>query len=92
MLVDNALRDAAKHASPTTIREKNSKTAYPEKVPYRQAPSESRKPKFPPIVIDVKLKTTSLLKTFETHHEKRIMGEIIPGKRLKYSLKRLKTT
>ncbi|GBO28894.1 hypothetical protein AVEN_141774-1, partial [Araneus ventricosus] len=61
MLVDDALRDASKHPAPTTTPKKNSQPASPEKVPYSQAPSESRKPKVPPIVINDKLKTTPLL-------------------------------
>ncbi|GBN34798.1 hypothetical protein AVEN_92850-1 [Araneus ventricosus] len=92
MLVDDGLRDAEKHPSPTTARKKNSKPASQEKVPCSQAAPEPRKPNVKPFVIDDKLKTTALIKTLETLQEKRIMGKFIPGKRLKYYLKRLKTT
>ncbi|GBM20307.1 hypothetical protein AVEN_121612-1 [Araneus ventricosus] len=63
-----------------------------KKVPCSQAPPETRKPKVPSIVINDKLKTTPLLKTLETLYEKRIMGKMINGKRLKFSLKCMKTT
>ncbi|GBN52935.1 hypothetical protein AVEN_131862-1 [Araneus ventricosus] len=79
MPVDDALRDAVKHHSPSTTRKINSKPASPEKVPCSQAPQEPRMPKVPPIVIDDNLKTTALLKTLKTLHEKRIMGKMIPG-------------
>ncbi|GBN34801.1 hypothetical protein AVEN_92853-1 [Araneus ventricosus] len=92
MLVDDGLRVAAKHPSPTTTRKKHSEPASPENVPCCQTPPEPRKPKVSPFVIDDKLKTTALIKTFVTFQEKKIMGKFIPGKRLKYYLRRLKTT
>ncbi|GBO14059.1 hypothetical protein AVEN_189808-1 [Araneus ventricosus] len=92
MMVDDALRVAAKHPSPTTTRKKHSEPASPEKVPCSQTPPEPRKKNVPPFVIDDKLKTTALLKTLVIFQEKKIMGKSIPGKRLKYYLRRLKTT
>ncbi|GBN29949.1 hypothetical protein AVEN_9283-1 [Araneus ventricosus] len=43
MLVDDALRGAAKHSSPTTTRKKNSKPTSSKKVPSSQESLESRK-------------------------------------------------
>ncbi|GBN26747.1 hypothetical protein AVEN_127521-1 [Araneus ventricosus] len=83
MLVDDSLRVVAKHLSPTTTPMKSSKPSSSEKVPCSQAPPEPRKPNVPSIVIDDKLNTTVLVKTLETLNEKRIMGKMIAGQRLK---------
>ncbi|GBN52926.1 hypothetical protein AVEN_131856-1 [Araneus ventricosus] len=83
MVVDDSLRVDARHPSPSTTPMKDSKPSSSEKVPCSQAPPEPRKPNVPSIVIDDKLNASVLVKTLETLHEKRIMGKMIPGKRLK---------